>query len=136
MKSVILRKAHLLLTVILIAGQLFIGYSWADGLRGAADKSMLAPSVASDDDINPERGDAVRGGMAKMWAQGFLSRAGVNFSHDKILKERIGAAFDDGRAINIFGHQAVSASDLDAETWGAAADFIRKALSLRRATRL
>lgn len=64
--------------------------------------TMSQGSYALVDDLRQKRGPESE--ETRNWAEGFLAAAGPTFAHDKIFRDKAQAAFQEGRAVNIFGH--------------------------------
>ncbi len=82
--------------------------------------STKVDSVNNTDTLRTQSATARDGDLASMFSSGFLSEPGKVLAHDKIFKVKAAKAFVEGRAVEIFGHNAVN--DLDKS----ASEFIQK----------
>lgn len=73
-------------------------------LVGIFTMSQVSYAAKYVDELRPKRGP--ESSDTRNWAEGFLSPAGESFAHDKIFRARVGKAFREGRAVNIYGHRA------------------------------
>ncbi|MDP3042641.1 MAG: fructose 1,6-bisphosphatase [Candidatus Omnitrophota bacterium] len=102
-----------------VVSMVAVGIVMFNGLT-AGFASPKADSVNGVDTLRTQSLTERTDDVAKMFSSGFISAPGKVLAHDKIFKVKAAKAFVEGRAVEIFGHNAVN--DLDKS----ASEFIAK----------